>query len=241
LEDILKTILISGLSSALVFCFGQMAITFKTKQDDKKKLNKLLFHLLLLKKEVKSLSDFYEEMNTAMSKLKLKLINEFGIPQDEVNEQFSSEVQQNLVENLKESLFKRDDIKLDKIKENTLILINELSETNPLFALDLNHFYNIDEKSLKLEKSFDALDFNNEVPGLSKIMMPELEKKFIDSLDNIIYETALKIDSNTYKEVIELIKFYNSNEVDDDDIDDLFNELLLPSIQKMMDNDIAKN
>lgn len=48
MEDIFKTILISVFSSGLVFWFGQKAIEFKNKQDDKKKLNKLLFHLLLL-------------------------------------------------------------------------------------------------------------------------------------------------------------------------------------------------
>jgi hypothetical protein len=237
MEDIFKTILISTLSSALVFWFGQKAIEFKNKQDDKKKLNKLLFHLLLLKKEVNKLNGFYESMNSVMAKMKEYLVNDIGLSQEEVYEHFTAQEQEKLIEVLKANLLERDDIELNRIKENTAIIINELSETNPLFALDLNHFYNIDEKSLKMHNSYKALDINNDAPEFAKAMMPEVEKKFTVSFDDIIYQTALKIDNKTYQEVIEIVNHSNKTEVDKEEIDELFNDFIMPMFQKMMVNE----
>jgi hypothetical protein len=239
--DILKTILISIFSSALVFWFGQRTIQYKNKQDDKKKLNKLLFHLILLKKEINKLNGYYETMNAVMNRMKEYLINDIGVPKEEVYEQFTEHEQHNLIEALKDNLLERDDIEFNRIKENTAILINELAETNPLFALDLNHFYNIDEKSLKIENSIKAMDMNNEAPEFSKVMIPEMEKKFTDSFDDIIYQTALKIDKKTYEEVIEIVKFSNNTNVDKEEIEEIFNDFILPMFQKMMENDITLN
>ncbi|MFV5692936.1 hypothetical protein ACM55K_12990 [Flavobacterium sp. LT1R49] len=235
--DIFKTILISTFSSALVFWFGQKAIEFKNKQNDKKKLNKLLFHLLLLKKEVNKLNGFYETMNSVMTKMKEYLVNDIGLSQEQVYEQFTVQEQENLIEALKDNLMERDDIEFNKIKENTAILINELSETNPLFALDLNHFYNIDEKSLKINNSIRAIDVHNEAPEFTKVIIPEMEKKFIDSFDDIIYQTALKIDNKTYEEVIEIVKHSNRTEIDKEEIAELFNDFLMPMFKKMMVNE----
>lgn len=235
--DILKTILISVFSSALVFWFGQRTIEYKNKQDDKKKLNKLLFHLLLLKKELSKINGFYEDMNAIMNKLKQYLVSDVGLSKEEVYEQFTVEEQQKLIEALKENLLQRDEIEFNKIKENTAILINELAETNPLFALDLNHFYNIDETSLNIQNSIRAIDVNNEAQELNKVMIPELENKFTDSFDDIIYQTALKIDNKTYQDVIEIVKHRNKTEVDDEEIDELFNDFIMPMFKKMMEND----
>lgn len=241
MEDIIKTILISVFSSGLVFWFGQRTIEYKNKQDDKKKLNKLLFHLLLLKKEVSKINGFYEDMNAIMNKLKQYLVNDIGLTKEEVYEQFTVEEQQKLVEALKDNLLERDDIEFNKIKENTGILINELAETNPLFALDLNHFYKMDEKSLNIQNSIRAIDVNNEAQEFNKVMIPELEKKFTDSFDDIIYQTALKIDNKTYQEVIEIVKHRNKTEVDDEEIDELFNDFMMPMFQKMMENENSIN
>lgn len=235
--DIFKTILISVFSSALVFWFVQRTIEYKNKQDDKKKLNKLLFHLLLLKKELSKINGFYEDMNAIINKLKQYLVSDVGLSKEEVYEQFTEEEQQKLIEALKENLLQRDDIEFNKIKENTAILINELAETNPLFALDLNHFYNIDEKSLNIQNSIRAIDVNNEAQEFNKVMIPELENKFTDSFDDIIYQTALKIDNKTYQDVIEIVKHRNKTEVDDEEIDELFNDFIMPMFKKMMEND----
>ena len=235
--DIFKTILISVFSSALVFWFGQRTIEYNNKQDDKKKLNKLLFHLLLLKKELSKINGFYEDMNAIINKLKQYLVSDVGLSKEEVYEQFTEEEQQKLIEALKENLLQRDDIEFNKIKENTAILINELAETNPLFALDLNHFYNIDEKSLNIQNSIRAIDVNNEAQEFNKVMIPELENKFTDSFDDIIYQTALKIDNKTYQDVIEIVKHRNKTEVDDEQIDELFNDFIMPMFKKMMEND----
>ena len=241
MEDILKTILISGLSSGLVFFFGQRAINAKSKQEDKKKLNKLLFHLLLLKKEVSTLNGVNEVMTALMNKLKLKFMTEFQIPENEINEQFTPDFVQSLTTNLKEVISKTDIKKLDKIKENTEILINELSEINPIFALDIDHFYNIDEKTSKIESTFINLDYTKEIPDLSKMLMPEVERKLNERLDNIIYETALKIDNKTHQEAISQVEFYNSTEVDIVEIDDLFNSVMEPLLQGLYENDNKTN
>lgn len=235
--DIFKTILISVFSSTLVFWFGQRTIEYKNKQDNKKKLNKLLFHLLLLKKELSKINGFYEDMNAIINKLKQYLVSDVGLSKEEVYEQFTEEEQQKLIEALKENLLQRDDIEFNKIKENTAILINELAETNPLFALDLNHFYNIDEKSLNIQNSIRTIDVNNEAQEFNKVMIPELENKFTDSFDDIIYQTALKIDNKTYQDVIEIVKHRNKTEVDDEQIEELFNDFIMPMFKKMMEND----
>ena len=239
--EILKTILISGFSSSLVFWFGQKAIKTKERNDDKKKLNKLLFHLILLKKELNKLNGFYEMMNAVINKMKLYLVQEIGLSIEEVNQQFTIEEQEKLMEILKDNLLEKDDIEINKIKGSTSILINELAETNPLFALELNHFYNIDEKTLKIHNSFKALNFENDAPEFSKLMLPEVEKKFTESLDNIIYQTALKIDNSVYENVIGIIKNINNTEVDNQEIDELFNEFLLPLLHKMIENDNSMN
>lgn len=241
MEDILKTILISALSSGLVFWFSQRAIKAKDKQDGKKKLNKLLFHLLLLKKEVSTLNGVNAVMTALLNKIKLKLINEFQIPEIEINEQFSPEFSQTLSTNLKQVFSKTDIKKINKIKENTEILINELSETNPIFALDLENFYNIDEKTSIIENSFNLLDFNKEIPDLPKMVMPEVERKLNERLDNIIYETALKIDNKTYQETISQVEFYNSTEVDNEEVNDLFNVVMEPLLQSLYKNDLKIN
>lgn len=235
--DVFKTILISIFSSALVFWFGQRTIEYKNKQDDKKKLNKLLFHLLLLKKEVSKINGFYGDMNAIMNKLKQYLVNNIGLSKEEVNEQFTLEEQQKLIEALKDNLLERDDIEFNRIKENTAILINELAETNPLFALDLNHFYKMDEKSLNIQNSIRAIDVNNEAQEFNTILIPELEKKFTDSFDDIIYQTALKIDNKTYQEVIGIVEFRNKTVVDDEEIDELFNDFMMPMFKKMLQID----
>lgn len=239
--EILKTILISGFSSSLVFWFGQKAIKTKERNDDKKKLNKLLFHLILLKKELNKLNGFYEMMNAVINKMKLYLVQEIDLSIEEVNQQFTIEEQEKLMEVLKDNLLEKDDIEINKIKGSTAILINELAETNPLFALELNHFYNIDEKTLKIHNSFKALNFENDAPEFSKLMLPEVEKKFTESLDDIIYQTAMKIDNSVYEDVIGIIKNINNTEVDNQEIDELFNEFLLPLLHKMTENDISLN
>lgn len=236
MEDILKTILISALSSGLVFFFGQRAIKVKDKLEDKKKLNKLLFHLLLLKKEVSTLNGVNEVITAIMNKLKLKFINEFQIPEYEVNEQFTPVFVQNLTLNLKEAFSKTDVKKIDKTKENTEILINELSEINPIFALDLSHFYNIEEKTSKIENTFIYLDYSKEIPDLPKMIMPEVERKLNERLDDIIYETALKIDNKTYQEAISQVEFYNSTEVDNDEVEDLFNTVMEPLLKSIYED-----
>ena len=239
--DILKIILISGFSSSLVFWFGQKAIKTKERNDDKMKLNKLLFHLILLKKELNKLNGFYEMMNAVINKMKLYLVQEIGLTIEEVNQQFTIEEQEKLMEILKDNLLEKDDIEINKIKGSTSILINELAETNPLFALELNHFYSIDEKTLKIHNSFKALNFENDAPEFSKLMLPEVEKKFTESLDDIIYQTALKIDNSVYEDVIGIIKNINNTEVDNQEIDELFNEFLLPLLHKMIENDNSMN
>lgn len=55
---------------------------------------------------------------------------------------------------------------------------------------------------------------NNEAPESTRVIIPEIEKKFTDSFDDIIYQTALKIDNKTYQEVIEIVKHSNETEVD---------------------------
>lgn len=241
MEDIFKTILISVFSSALVFWFGQRTIEYKNKQEDKKKLNKLLFHLLLLKKEVSKINGFHEEMNAIITKLKKYLVNDIGLSQEEVHEQFTVQEQEKLIESLKDNLLERDDIEFNKIKENTAILINELAETNPLFALELNHFYKMDEKTLIIQNSIKSIDVNNETQEFNKVMIPEMEKKFIDSFDDIIFQTALKIDNKIYEEVIEIMKHNNNTEIDDKEIEELFNDFLMPMFQKMMENENSIN
>jgi hypothetical protein len=72
-------------------------------------------------------------------------------------------------------------------------------------------------------------------------MIPELEKKFTDSFDDIIFQTALKIDNKTYQEVIEIVKHRNKTEVDEEEIDELFNDFMMPMFQKMMENDNNSN
>lgn len=216
---------------------GKEQSNTKTSKTTKKKLNKLLFHLLLLKKELSKINGFYEDMNAIINKLKQYLVSDVGLSKEEVYEQFTEEEQQKLIEALKENLLQRDDIEFNKIKENTAILINELAETNPLFALDLNHFYNIDEKSLNIQNSIRAIDVNNEAQEFNKVMIPELENKFTDSFDDIIYQTALKIDNKTYQDVIEIVKHRNKTEVDDEEIEELFNDFIMPMFKKMMEND----
>ena len=85
------------------------------------------------------------------------------------------------------------------------------------------------------------MDINNEAPEFSKVMIPEMEKKFTDSFDDIIYQTALKIDKKTYEEVIEIVKFSNNTNVDKEEIEEIFNDFILPMFQKMMENDITLN
>lgn len=75
-------------------------------------------------------------MNSVMAKMEEYLVNDIGLSQEEVYEQFPAQGHENLIEALKDNLLERDDIDFNRIKENTAILINELSETNPLFALD---------------------------------------------------------------------------------------------------------
>jgi len=72
-------------------------------------------------------------------------------------------------------------------------------------------------------------------------MLPEVEKKFTESLDDIIYQTAMKIDNPVYEDVIGIIKNINNTEVDNQEIDELFNDFLLPLLHKMIENDNSMN
>jgi hypothetical protein len=59
--------------------------------------------LILLKKELNKLNGFYVMMNSIMAKMQYYLINDIGIPKEEVYEQFTIEEQEKLIEALKEN------------------------------------------------------------------------------------------------------------------------------------------
>ncbi|MBY0486126.1 MAG: hypothetical protein K2P85_02890 [Flavobacteriaceae bacterium] len=236
MEDIVKTIFISLLSSSLVFFFSQRALKVKDKEDNKKKLNKLLFHLLLLKKELSLINGINELVVALIDKLKSEFINKLKMPIEELNEVLTPEFVSTMNSNLKQVLLNKDEAKFKKIKLNTEIIINELSETKPLFALDLEHLYNIDEKTSQIEKGINNLEYINDIPDLPKIVMPEVEKRLIKNLDDIIFETALKIDTKTYNDVIKQINFYNNTDVDLGEVNDIFEIVMRPFFQSIIDS-----
>ena len=83
--EILSTIVISLLSGAIVFFFGQKAIKAKERDDEKKKLNKLLFHLLIIRRMATDRLNFNDSVSLYFEELIKQIQIKFKLSDDEIN------------------------------------------------------------------------------------------------------------------------------------------------------------
>jgi hypothetical protein len=232
MENILTTILASFVSGSIVFLFGQKAIKVKEKEDVKKKLNSLLYHLLTIRKAANERLRF-NDFNNKTNEIYLRIIKEkFGLSDEDINDpEVQTAVEQNSLA-LEKTIFQNLLSESSNSSNSIKTLIKEVSETNPLFALMLKDF-DVEEKHNMIETCLSEANKEEDVAQIRKLFLPNIEQKLIHKLDEIIHETTQKLDSKIQKEVQELLIEYDNEQLDEKDYEEFIIEFIInPMMQE---------
>lgn len=236
--EIIPTILISVLSGGVVFIFGQSTIRLKERDDEKKKLNKLLFHLLIIRKVASSRLHFNELTKQSTKKMISILKEKIGISDEDANDSETKELFKQCSIILEKSIFQNLIEESTTSNKSVKILIEELSEIKPLFALTLKDF-DIEEKHKLLKNYLNEANQDNEedVQKVIQPLMPKLELELVNHIDEIIHDVTEKLDRKTQKEVQELLINYDNNEIDENELENFVDEYIFnPLIHSFTNN-----
>ncbi len=220
--EILSTIVISLLSGAIVFFFGQKAIKAKERDDEKKKLNKLLFHLLIIRRMATDRLNFNDSVSLYFEELIKQIQIKFKLSDDEINSPEAKEMIDMSKSVLKKNIFNDVITEYKSSSDSIAILIEELTETNPLFALTLKGF-DIEKKKNKINNYLSEIKVDDDFEIMTKQLISNLEQEFLIDLDEIIHDTTEKLDRKTQREVQELLIHYDKIEINHNSINDFVN------------------
>ncbi len=220
--EILSTIVISLLSGAIVFFFGQKAIKAKERDDEKKKLNKLLFHLLIIRRMATDRLNFNDSVSLYFEELIKQIQIKFKLSDDEINSPEAKEMIDMSKSVLKKNIFNDVITEYKSSSDSIAILIEELTETNPLFALTLKGF-DIEAKKNKINNYLSEIKVDDDFEIMTKQLISNLEQEFLIDLDEIIHDTTEKLDRKTQREVQELLIHYDKIEINHNSINDFVN------------------
>ena len=220
--EILSTIVISLLSGAIVFFFRQKAIKAKERDDEKKKLNKLLFHLLIIRRMATDRLNFNDSVSLYFEELIKQIQIKFKLSDDEINSPEAKEMIDMSKSVLKKNIFNDVITEYKSSSDSIAILIEELTETNPLFALTLKGF-DIEAKKNKINNYLSEIKVDDDFEIMTKQLISNLEQEFLIDLDEIIHDTTEKLDRKTQREVQELLIHYDKIEINHNSINDFVN------------------
>ena len=227
LITILLSIITLFLSTYLAYYFGIQSIRAKEKDEKKKKLNKLLYHLLIVRKAASEKLNFKKRLES-INKLQIQYMREnLGISEAEISNIDQTEILEGQFELISSSLF--DDLKLDseKSKNSIEIILQEYIEIDPLFSLTLKDY----DKKLKatfIEKMTTEYSHKNEAKIFQQFIVPQLESKMVTEIDEVLHSITSKLDSKTQREVQELLIFYDDPEIESSDFEEYLENVLLP-------------
>lgn len=234
------TILISlitlFLSAYLAYYFGIQSTRTKEKEEERKKLKKLLFHLLIVRK---SQSDLIK-INRLKENLSENFVRFFreniGIPQEMISNEMTTQTIDSMWSMVEGIIENKNNLELENSKQSINLLINEFSEINPLFALSLKNYENQEQKEL-LPTIFKNDENDGEIELMKSAILPAIQSRMINEIDEIIHETTSKINSKTQKEVQELLIEYDNTEIDTIDYENFINEILINPLKEKLENE----
>jgi hypothetical protein len=224
---ILLSVITLFLSAYLAYYFGIQSTRAKEKDEKKKKLNKLLYHLLIVRKAASEKLNFKKRLES-INKLQIQYMREnLGISEAEISNIDQTEILEGQFELISSSLF--DDLKLDseKSKNSIEIILQEYIEIDPLFSLTLKDY----DKKLKatfIEKMTSEYSHENEAKIFQQYIVPQLEGKMVTEIDEVLHSITSKLDSKIQREVQELLIKNDTFEVDMNDFKEYLDNTLLP-------------
>lgn len=227
LITILLSVITLFLSAYLAYYFGIKSTRTKEKDEQKKKLNKLLYHLLVVRKAASEKLNFKRRLES-INKLQIQYMREnLGISEDEISNVNQTKILDEQFELISSSLF--EDLKQDseKSKNSIEIILQEYIEIDPLFSLTLKDY----DKKLKatfIEKMTSEYSHENEAKIFQQYIVPQLEGKMVTEIDEVLHSITSKLDSKIQREVQELLIKNDTFEVDMNDFKEYLDNTLLP-------------
>jgi hypothetical protein len=227
LITIIISVITLFLSAYLAYYFGIQSTRAKEKDEKKKKLNKLLYHLLIVRKAASEKLNFKKRLES-INELQIQYMREnLGISESEISNREQTEILEKQFELISSTLF--EDLKLDseKSKNSIEIILQEYIEIDPLFSLTLKNY----DKKLKatfIEKMITEYSHENEAKIVKQYIVPQLESKMITEIDEVLHSITSKLDSKIQREVQELLIKNDTFEVDMNDFKEYLDNTLLP-------------
>lgn len=227
LITIIISVITLFLSAYLAYYFGIQSTRAKEKDEKKKKLNKLLYHLLIVRKAASEKLNFKKRLES-INELQIQYMREnLGISESEISNREQTEILEKQFELISSTLF--EDLKLDseKSKNSIEIILQEYIEIDPLFSLTLKNY----DKKLKatfIEKMITEYSHENEAKIVKQYIVPQLESKMITEIDEVLHSITSKLDPKIQREVQELLIYNDTFEVESSDFKEYLENVLLP-------------
>lgn len=227
LITILLSVITLFLSAYLAYYFGIQSNRAKEKDEKKKKLNKLLYHLLIVRKAASEKLNFKKRLES-INKLQIQYMREnLGISEAEISNINQTEILEGQFELISSALFENLKQDSEKSKNSIEIILQEYIEIDPLFSLTLKDY----DKKLKatfIEKMTSEYSHKNEAKIFQQFIVPQLESKMVTEIDEVLHSITSKLDSKTQREVQELLIFYDDPEIESSDFEEYLENVLLP-------------
>lgn len=227
LITILLSIITLFLSAYLAYYFGIQSTRAKEKDEQKKKLNKLLFHLLVIRKAASEKLNFKKRLES-INEVQIQYMKEnLGINEDEISNINQTKVLEEQYELISSALF--EDLKQDseKSKISIEVILQEYIEIDPLFSLTLKD-YDKKLKAMFIEKMATEYSHENEAKIFQQFIVPQLESKMVMEIDEVLHSITSRLDSKTQREVQEILIYYDTIEVDINEFREHLDNTLLP-------------
>ena len=181
LITILLSVITLFLSAYLAYYFGIQSNRAKEKDEKKKKLNKLLYHLLIVRK---SQSDIIR-MNGLKDNLKIHFTRFFrekvGIPEEMISNEMTTKTIDSMWLIVEGIIENKNNLELENSKQSINLLINEFSEINPLFALSLKSYANEEKKEL-LPNIFENNTNDKKIELMKSDILPAIQIRMIKEI-----------------------------------------------------------
>ena len=227
LITILLSVITLFLSAYLAYYFGIQSNRAKEKDEKKKKLNKLLYHLLIVRKAASEKLNFKKRLES-INKLQIQYMREnLGISEAEISNINQTEILEGQFELISSALFENLKQDSEKSKNSIEIILQEYIEIDPLFSLTLKDY----DKKLKatfIEKMTSEYSHENEAKIFQQYIVPQLEGKMVTEIDEVLHSITSKLDSKIQREVQELLIYNDTFEVDMNDFKEYLDNTLLP-------------
>lgn len=227
LITILISIITLFLSAYLAYYFGIQSTRAKDRDEKKKKLNKLLFHLLVVRKAASEKLNFKKRLENINAVQTNFLKENIGFTEVEISNMNLNNILEAQFNLISSTLFEKLKNDSEKSKKSIEVILGEYIEIEPLFSLSLKDYDN-QIKTIFIDKILSEYSQEEEFKLFEQFFVPHFEIKMIKEIDEVLHSITSKLDSKTQREVQELLIFYDDSEVESGDFDEYLENVLLP-------------